>query len=436
MKKYILISIFFCTSTLLYSQNGWQILQTDTQHNLSDIHFINENTGWAVGDSGTILKTINGGKDWVHQVSNTLKPLHAIIFSDSLNGSAVGNYYEYNPWCFNNTVRLVTSNGGNTWTVAHIGYSSMIMDVTNFENNFYISYEGSDCWATIGSVVRSTNSGIDWQAITSGFAGHAFRSVCFLNLNTGWAVGNRSTDYGIRIHMLIKTTNAGLNWEYIQRDTTYAYLPYWGKKLRFLNESTGYILSESYRNLKKTTDGGLTWNQTDSNFTSGTSDYFFTSPDTGWSIKGNSIIKTTDGGNNWSLQNSGVTNYLRSVYFVNENLGYVTGSNGLILKTVTGGITNLDTSEQFLPKEYSLHQNYPNPFNPLTTISFSLPHPSYVKLEVFDAAGREIKELINERRQTGSYEIKFNGGDFASGIYFYRLAADDFIAVRRMILLK
>ncbi|MBK8982941.1 MAG: T9SS type A sorting domain-containing protein [Ignavibacteria bacterium] len=88
------------------------------------------------------------------------------------------------------------------------------------------------------------------------------------------------------------------------------------------------------------------------------------------------------------------------------------------------------------PESFVLSQNFPNPFNPVTTISFSLPQASYVVLKVFDAAGKEIKELINEYRQRGSYEVKFDGSDLPSGIYFYRLAADDFTAVRRMILLK
>jgi len=431
-----IILLLLLNASVLYSQSGWIHQETGTQYRLRHVFFINKNTGWAAGDSGTIIRTVNGGADWDLQISNTTKALQKIAFTDSLNGTAIGNYYEYNPWCFNHIVMLITSNGGNTWTVYYQGYSNTLMDFTVAGNNFYTTYEGSDCWQTIGGVSITTNSGLNWTSITPGFGGYAFISAHFLNSNTGYALGYKMTDYGLRVFHLIKTTSGGADWEYIRLDSGYNFINFWGSKMRFLNENTGYLMGSNYRNLKKTTDGGFTWNHTDSIITNAKFDYTFINPDTGWIIGGASILRTNDGGQNWSAQNSGVTGGLNSIYFVNENVGYIAGNNGLMLKTYTGGLTNLNTAEQFIPKEYTLHQNYPNPFNPSTTISFSLPHSSYVNLKVFDAAGREIKELFNEYRQRGSYEVKFDGRDFASGVYYYKLEAGEYSDTKRMLLLK
>ena len=89
-----------------------------------------------------------------------------------------------------------------------------------------------------------------------------------------------------------------------------------------------------------------------------------------------------------------------------------------------------------LPKTYSLEQNYPNPFNPTTTIKFSIPKASNVKVTVFDAIGREVAVLVNEQLNAGSYDVDWNAGSITSGIYLYRIESGDFTSVKKMILLK
>ena len=94
-----------------------------------------------------------------------------------------------------------------------------------------------------------------------------------------------------------------------------------------------------------------------------------------------------------------------------------------------------------MPASFNLSQNYPNPFNPSTTINFSLPQKSEVKLIVYDILGKEVKTLINGNREAGSYEIKWNGlnnngQSVATGIYIYRISAGTFGAEKKMILMK
>ena len=88
------------------------------------------------------------------------------------------------------------------------------------------------------------------------------------------------------------------------------------------------------------------------------------------------------------------------------------------------------------PSIFSLSQNYPNPFNPITNITFQVPITSHVTLSVYDMLGREVAVLVNERREAGVHEVKFDGSGLSSGVYFYRLTAGTFVETRRLLLLR
>ena len=94
------------------------------------------------------------------------------------------------------------------------------------------------------------------------------------------------------------------------------------------------------------------------------------------------------------------------------------------------------TVQAMIPAVFSLEQNYPNPFNPSTSIKFNIPKQSNVKLVIYDVIGKEVATLVNEMKQPGSYEAVFNGDNFASGVYFYRLEAGNFTDVKKMVLIK
>ena len=101
--------------------------------------------------------------------------------------------------------------------------------------------------------------------------------------------------------------------------------------------------------------------------------------------------------------------------------------------TGTGGY-----ADNVIPEKFSLEQNYPNPFNPNTKINFSLPSNSNVKLDIYNIEGKEVAELINDRRDAGSYEINFDAAKYglSSGMYFYTLTSDKFSETKKMILVK
>jgi len=88
------------------------------------------------------------------------------------------------------------------------------------------------------------------------------------------------------------------------------------------------------------------------------------------------------------------------------------------------------------PLVFNLEQNYPNPFNPTTTINYSIPKTSNVKLILFNLLGEEVATLINEEKSAGSYEVELNAESLPSGVYFYQLKAGDYVNTKKMILLK
>jgi hypothetical protein len=89
-----------------------------------------------------------------------------------------------------------------------------------------------------------------------------------------------------------------------------------------------------------------------------------------------------------------------------------------------------------MPTTYTLYQNYPNPFNPTTNIKFSIPQSGNVKLVVYDVLGKEVATLVNNFLSAGSYNFDFNARGLASGIYLYRIEANNFVKVNKMLLIK
>jgi hypothetical protein len=136
----------------------------------------------------------------------------------------------------------------------------------------------------------------------------------------------------------------------------------------------------------------------------------------GWIVSGTFIQAGTEASGAWSYENGWGT--------------VCSGNWGPIV------VTSIKEGSDGIPQHVELAQNYPNPFNPETQINYSIPHNSFVTLEVYDILGREITTLVNEVKSPGNYEVNFNATNLPSGIYFYRLQAGSFVETKKMILLK
>ena len=93
------------------------------------------------------------------------------------------------------------------------------------------------------------------------------------------------------------------------------------------------------------------------------------------------------------------------------------------------------------PRAFALEQNYPNPFNPTTSINYTLQQKSRVELVVYNLLGKKIATLVNTDQNAGSFQVTWDGTDMfgnqaASGVYFYKILAGDFVDMKKMILIR
>jgi PKD repeat protein len=99
-------------------------------------------------------------------------------------------------------------------------------------------------------------------------------------------------------------------------------------------------------------------------------------------------------------------------------------------------ITGVEGETSQLPNEFNLYQNYPNPFNPSTTIKYTVAEETFVNLKVYNMLGAEVATLVNEKKTPGLYELNFGGENLPSGVYVYRIEAENFSASKKMLLIK
>jgi len=99
-------------------------------------------------------------------------------------------------------------------------------------------------------------------------------------------------------------------------------------------------------------------------------------------------------------------------------------------------LTGIDPWVNEIPTKYELYQNFPNPFNPVTLIKYDIPKSGLVTITLYDVLGKEISKLVNESMKPGRYEITWDGKNFASGSYFYKIVSGDFTDIKKMILVK
>ena len=421
MKKAILFTfcIFFFVIGICNAQ--WTLQYGETNVTLYSIYFIDQNLGWSTGwlqqSYGKVTKTTNGGLNWYSQSIATQYPF-SLFFINQYIGWVVGGTGGSTPPV------VKTTDGGITWVNIYI--PGMYNDLYSV---FFINRDTG--WAVGSSqrIIKTTNGGLNWIIQHGGsYYFSSLKSVYFIDQYKGWCVGGDLTYKDT----ILSTTNGGVSW-IGQPSVTSNEL----ESVYFINQNTGWSVGFNGTVLK-TTNSGLNWNfQTIGNYR--LTSVFFANQNIGWISGLNSaglIYITSNGGANWFIQYSGGFD-LYSVHFINQNTAWAAGYGGHILRTTNGGgIVGIQNISSEIPNQYYISQNYPNPFNPTTKIRFALPKNSFVKIAVYDAIGRETTTLVNEQHKQGTYEVDFDGTNFASGIYFYVMKTESFIDSKKMVLVK
>ncbi len=413
MKK-ILITLLL----LFYSESFSQWIQqySGTTIPLYRIKFVNTNTGWCCGENGIILKTTNGGTNWINQLMPATDKLMTDIYpvNDSVvyavgyfrtilkttNGGTNWNVIENGPWgqgkshysCFflNEQTGWIGSSAPATKKTTDGGKSFIDLNVNTGPTDIFFKDSLNGIFATNGATIgMTTNGGENWslQIIhTPGIGDERFFRISIINNFTGFVVGEQGTTY--------RTTNFGISWD----------------SMGFISQNSDFIHSSGFAN-----------------------------DSIGYAGGGNQIFKTTNSGRSWKLQNVSGTGFLPDVFCYSDSIVWVVGNPGHIWFTSTGGQTGIRHVSEIIPESFKLFQNYPNPFNPSTIINYELRNTNYVQLIIYKTQGKEISSLIKRNQNAGNYSVNFNSAEFnlASGMYYYSLILDGEVKqTKKMILLK
>ena len=153
--------------------------------------------------------------------------------------------------------------------------------------------------------------------------------------------------------------------------------------------------------------------------------------------------KLEDRSENWEkiafINGNGNSNSPNTYSFTDESLSF--GKYSYRLKQIDNDgkysySSEVEVEIENIPTDYVLFQNYPNPFNPSTTIKFGLPKDSKVVLEVYNIIGERVATLINQEMSAGYHNINFKGNELSTGIYIYRITANEFTSTKKFILMK
>lgn len=391
----------------------------------NDIKSINEHTSF-IACSGIILKTSNGGQNWIKYENQNMASYNTIFFINDFTGFAGG---------LNSTTGYTniqkTTDKGSSW------YDMNAQNVINVYKIFFPSVQTGYAATKWGSFFKSTDSGLNWFQ-TGYFDLFDQGGLFFINENTGFLSGHSYSSFG----HIRKTTNGGNNWfETIVDSIEMLY------DIKFLNSYTGFTCGykisqeENKGVIGITTDQGLTWNF--QNLPVGKIfELSIADSNTVYACSENGkILKTINFGLNWFLYQSCYSDIIQSIDFHDKFTGYACSYGGIIIKTTNGGgdPIGIETVGNTVPNEFLLFQNYPNPFNPVTKIKFSVPQTGIVndiKLTIYDITGREVKNYQYSSLNPGTYSIEFDGTNFASGVYFYRVESGNFRQTRKMVLIK
>lgn len=153
---------------------------------------------------------------------------------------------------------------------------------------------------------------------------------------------------------------------------------------------------------------------------------------------GRGVYRSANGGQVWETYNdSTISGGVWTLAIDNQGYLYAGTSGSGVYRSRTPLPTAIDNPDsERLPVAFSLEQNFPNPFNPATSIRYQLAQQSPVKLQVYDALGRQVRLLVDDVQAPGVYTVVFDAGDFNSGTYFYRLSINSLRETRRMLLVK
>ena len=412
----LLIIISLILSVNAVSQGSWEKFDTPVNVFLRALHFSDSVTGWAVGDSGTIIHTGNGGLTWEVQESQIEHPVVDVYFLDGEKGWAIAQNYTSQPY---GTIILKTDNAGENWEEENYPEENIFMNCILFLDSLNGWMGGSP-----HAIVNTTDGGEIWQQATVDTSTLAFfpvLSIQFWDEQYGYASGGVFDIAGVTW----RTSDGGVNWYAIDvsdapADEVHELYLFDSINVIGIGGDPDFAFGAA---VIRTNDGGMNWDYEEIGIQGNGFDIDFRTSDHAWAPMGpqQALIYSTDAGDTWTPIDSPENTEIYEIAFPDSLHGYASGREGAFLKYIppTGVMVNEPGRE--VPF-FRLEQNHPNPFRQLTIIDYRLSIKGIVKLEVFDSQGMLIRTLSEGPKQLGDYEVVFDGSGLPPGLYFYQLS--------------
>ncbi|MFH1159358.1 MAG: YCF48-related protein [bacterium] len=425
------LCFFLITWCAAFSQGTWDRIAVPVTQNLYSVCFVDSLYGWAVGDSGMIIHTSDGGISWTRQESPTENEIANVFFLDRNLGWASSFNFTTPPY---GTLILKTSNGGADWTATPYPQENSFI-------NCILFFDSLTGWmgGMPHALVKTTDGGISWtQAAidTSIFAFFPVLSITFLDDQVGFACGGMFDIAGV----IWRTTNGGDLWYAIEASQAPAdevHALHIIDPLHVLgaggDPDYGYGVG-----MIRTSDGGLNWAYEDIGIQGIAFDLDFRNDTEAWAPLGprRKLIYSLNAGAGWTEISTPDSTSILDITFPDTLHGYAVGAGGAVLKYTPP----VPPFVPPLPGEKNgctLSQNYPNPFRSITNYELRITNYSFVSLKIYSLWGEEVATVMEKKLPPGTHQVAFDTGNLPAGIYLYRLAVDGTIqATKRMVVLR
>jgi hypothetical protein len=411
-------------------------------------------------------RSTNAGVTWEAEIRLTNKSADSYSPSIAVSGSTVHVVWEDTRDGYSEIYYKRSINDGTSWgadrRLTNANYSSRSPSVVVSGFTVHIVWTDGRNVGTDIYYKRSIDAGTSWEADIALIKEHYVSqspeiAVSGLTVHVVWE-DDRNLNFEIYYK---RSTNGGLNWSSDTRLTNHDY----ESKNPFLGiyGSIIHLVWYDYRDFnyeiyyKRSTNGGINWSA-DTRLTNNPASSL--SPVVG--VSGSVVLlfwyddrdanqeiyykRSTNGGINWSADTR-LTNYIASSLFPSVAISGTAvhvvwedarhGDKEVYYKrnptAVPIGIKPLNTE---IPKEFKLYDNYPNPFNPTTNIQYDIAKNGLIKLVIFDILGKKIQTLVNENQAAGTYRLIFDASQYASGVYFYKLETENYVKIKKMVVLK
>lgn len=329
------------------------------------------------------------------------------------------------PLLYGPTLRLSTDRG-NHWQIVPSGSTYIYASDVTIDNSGIIYSCGE-----LSGVQRSTDIGMTWTWLPC--PGTAYPRMHVTSQGTIVALTPyRYSSYPVIDYYYTRTsTDGGQSWIPSSPGGERTMPQDYG------STSDGYLFAATDLGIYRSSDSGQTWVSANSGMPANDVRVLASNSinEMYAGTNAHGVFRSANHGDSWEPFNTGLTDTVITSLYCDSD-GYLfagTYSKG-IFKTAQR-TTSVNNQTDSHPVAFALRQNYPNPFNPSTTIKYELPRASHVTLTVYDVLGREVATLVNGVEQPGSKSVEFNAGNMASGVYFYRIQAGDYVLTKKLLLL-